>query len=183
VNLRAKINPQNRNFFTFHRPDRSIVEEIPLRTSVGSSKRSQRAMCMLIHTSHFRSILNLGVCKEYLIMPKPKNPKKTNGVEVSAVHNVVPKVDSVSETAAAPVAERNIDMQTDMQTAASRKTRKPEIVKAEPRSNLIPINLEHEIRQLAYLLSERRGFQPGHETEDWLSAEREVLDRYHQQSA
>jgi hypothetical protein len=117
-------------------------------------------------------------------MPRPKNPKKNNGVEVSAVHNVVPKADSVSETAAASVPEeRHIDMQTDMQTAASRKTRKPEIVKTELRSNLVPINLEHEIRQLAYLLSERRGFQPGHETEDWLSAEREVLDRYHQQTA
>jgi hypothetical protein len=67
---------------------------------------------------------------------------------------------------------------------ASRKiTKKPEIVRAEPRANLVPINLDDEIRNLAYLLSERRGFQPGHETEDWLEAEREVLGRYQQQRA
>jgi hypothetical protein len=47
----------------------------------------------------------------------------------------------------------------------------------------VPINLEDEVRRLAYLLSERRGFEPGHETEDWLTAEREVRQRYHQQSA
>jgi hypothetical protein len=61
--------------------------------------------------------------------------------------------------------------------------RKPEIVRAEPRANLVPINLDDEIRCLAYLLSERRGFEPGHETEDWLNAEREVLGRYQQQRA
>jgi hypothetical protein len=49
--------------------------------------------------------------------------------------------------------------------------------------NLVPINLEDEIRQVAYLLSERRGFESGHETEDWLAAEREVRQRYHQHSA
>ena len=70
-----------------------------------------------------------------------------------------------------------------MKTAAPRKNRKPEIVKAESRSNLIPINVEEEIRRLAYLMSERRGFTPGHETEDWLTAEREVLERYHQHTA
>jgi Protein of unknown function (DUF2934) len=136
-------------------------------------------------------------------MPKPKNPKKNNGiavpavaVEVAAVHNVVPgKVESSFTehkteltTAPAPVehnaTERNpLERNLDIQTAAVRKTRKPEILKTEPRSNLFPINLEDEIRRLAYLLSERRGFQPGHENEDWLSAEREVLQRYHQQSA
>jgi hypothetical protein len=126
-------------------------------------------------------------------MPKPKNPKKTNGLEVPAVHNVVPgKVESgIPEQSALPTppAERNaverntLERNIDIQTAAAKKTRKPEIVKAESRSNLVPINLEDEIRRLAYLLSERRGFQPGHEAEDWISAEREVLQRYHQQSA
>ena len=65
-----------------------------------------------------------------------------------------------------------------------RKTaRKPAIVRAEPRANLVPINLDDEIRRLAYLLSERRGFESGHDTEDWLAAEREVRQRYHQQTA
>jgi hypothetical protein len=64
-----------------------------------------------------------------------------------------------------------------------KSTRKPIIVKSETRPNVVPINLEDEIRRLAYLLSERRGFEPGHEAEDWLSAEREVRQRYHQHSA
>jgi Protein of unknown function (DUF2934) len=60
---------------------------------------------------------------------------------------------------------------------------KREIVKKEGRGNIVPINLDEEIRRLAYLLSERRGFTPGHEAEDWTNAEREVRQRYHQQSA
>lgn len=33
---------------------------------------------------------------------------------------------------------------------------------------------EDRIREAAYAASERRGFAPGHETDDWLQAEREV---------
>ncbi|MEP7313444.1 MAG: DUF2934 domain-containing protein [Pseudomonadota bacterium] len=31
-----------------------------------------------------------------------------------------------------------------------------------------------QIRHLAYLRAERRGFEPGNEVDDWLEAEREV---------
>jgi hypothetical protein len=55
--------------------------------------------------------------------------------------------------------------------------------KSEGRRNVVPINLEDEIRKVAYLLSERRGFAPGHEREDWLAAEREVMQRYRQHTA
>jgi len=68
-------------------------------------------------------------------------------------------------------------------TTTTNNPKKPELVAAQTRSKLVPINVDDEIRQLAYLLSERRGFQPGHETEDWLSAEREVRQRYQQTSA
>lgn len=127
-------------------------------------------------------------------MPRPKSPKKTNGVEESVVtaSSAVPRTDGASsEKVTSPFAQSNRasddrvseDRTSEMKAPTLRKTGKPEIVKSETRSNLVPINLENEIRRLAYLLSERRGFEPGHETEDWLSAEREVLDRYHQQSA
>lgn len=33
---------------------------------------------------------------------------------------------------------------------------------------------EDMIRTTAYLLAERRGFDPGHELEDWLAAEQQV---------
>ena len=68
-------------------------------------------------------------------------------------------------------------------SAGRRSAKRLEISASEVRTNLVPINIEDEIRQLAYLLSERRGFVPGHETDDWLTAEREVRERYHQHSA
>jgi Protein of unknown function (DUF2934) len=45
-------------------------------------------------------------------------------------------------------------------------------------------DLDTKIRQRAYQLYEERGCAPGHEHEDWLQAEREVVARHnHQQSA
>lgn len=61
--------------------------------------------------------------------------------------------------------------------------RKFEVVKSETRKNLVPINLEDEIRRRAYELYEQRGSGTGNEAEDWLTAEREVRQRYSQQSA
>ena len=61
--------------------------------------------------------------------------------------------------------------------------RRFEIRKPEPRKNVVPINLEEEIRRRAYELYQRRESGTGSEAEDWLTAEREVMQRYHQQSA
>ena len=63
-----------------------------------------------------------------------------------------------------------------------------EIRKAHPdaRKNIVPINLEDEIRHRAYELWEQHGRVSGQENEHWLLAEREVRERYraqHQQSA
>jgi Protein of unknown function (DUF2934) len=105
-------------------------------------------------------------------MAKSKNSKKsTDGT------SLVPPVEAVS--APLPTIETNEESAYKVKRTAP----KPTIVKAEPRANLVPINLEEEIRRLAYLMSERRGFEPGHETEDWLAAEHEVRQRYHQQTA
>ena len=49
---------------------------------------------------------------------------------------------------------------------------------AEARKNLVPINLEEEIRRRAYEIYVERGSTPGNENEDWLTAEREVRSRY-----
>jgi hypothetical protein len=57
------------------------------------------------------------------------------------------------------------------------------VVKNESRRNLVPINLDDEIRQRAYELYEQRGAVGGNEADDWFNAEREVRERYHQQSA
>jgi DUF2934 family protein len=119
-------------------------------------------------------------------MPRPKSPKKNHSVEeLASSSTTVPVANSDNESprtfAVQPATAET--RKTEMKTATPKKARKPAIVKAEPRSKLVPINLEDEIRRLAYLLSERRGFEPGHETEDWVMAEREIRERYHQQSA
>jgi hypothetical protein len=103
-------------------------------------------------------------------MAKPRGPKKTNGDSpVAAAEPSSVVLDTMSSEPAA--------------SASKKAARKPSIVKSDARPNLFPINLDDEIRRLAYLMAERRGFEPGHETEDWLAAEREVLQRYHQHSA
>lgn len=103
-------------------------------------------------------------------MARPRVPKKTNGDA-----GVQPAQPASATFTAAETTTANPE--------PSNASRKPSIVKSDARANLVPINLEDEVRRLAYLLSERRGFEPGHETEDWLTAEHEVRQRYHQQSA
>ena len=114
-------------------------------------------------------------------MAKPKFPKKSNDVqEIAANSGVPPMADAgvaLTETSVTISAPDTRKMET------RKSARKPEIVKTEGRANLVPINVEEEVRRLAYLLSERRGFEPGHEAEDWLAAEREIRQRYRQQSA
>lgn len=106
-------------------------------------------------------------------MAKPKGPKKSNGEAVTTpVATPSVAVENHGTNGAEPV-----------MAAAKKSTRKPSIVKNDVRANIVPINVDDEIRRLAYLLSESRGFEPGHETEDWLAAEREVRQRYHHHSA
>ncbi len=115
-------------------------------------------------------------------MAKPRTPKK-NSV-VNEVATPVRTASPITESATA-VAEPEVPVTAaeDNKSAVRKATKKPEIVRTDSRANLVPINIEDEIRRLAYLYSERRGFEPGHETEDWLTAEREVRQRYHQQTA
>jgi hypothetical protein len=104
-------------------------------------------------------------------MAKAKTSKKSNGAPVPPIEATpAPIVTAEATPVASPIEPKK--------TAP-----RPTIVRSEARANLIPINVEEEVRKLAYLLSERRNFQPGHEAEDWLAAENEVRQRYHQQSA
>ena len=50
----------------------------------------------------------------------------------------------------------------------------------EAKKNIVPINLDEEIRRRAYELFEQRAGAPGSDQEDWLRAESEVLARYQQ---
>jgi DUF2934 family protein len=51
------------------------------------------------------------------------------------------------------------------------------------KKSVVPINLEDEIRRRAYELYEQRGYLPGRDYEDWLTAEQEILARYNGRSA
>jgi hypothetical protein len=137
---------------------------------------------MLFIHQQFQSFLNLGGCKEYSIMAKAKFPKKSNGVKETVPTTSGPAAPSDTNFGPAEALAAVAAPET-RRTETRSPARKPEIVRTEPRANLVPINLEDEIRRLAYLFSERRGFEPGHEAEDWMAAERELRQRYHQQSA
>jgi hypothetical protein len=54
---------------------------------------------------------------------------------------------------------------------------------SEVKKNFSSVDIEAEIRRRAYELYQERGETPGHEDEDWLVAEREVLARYNQQQS
>jgi hypothetical protein len=59
----------------------------------------------------------------------------------------------------------------------------PSVRKTSPVSSS-SVDLAAQIRERAYQLYQERGSTPGHENEDWLTAEREVLARqHHQQTA
>ncbi len=106
-------------------------------------------------------------------MAKPRVPKKT-----PIVNNA-----TAAEVSSTPLSAGDGNGAAIETAVPAKSIRKPSIVKSDVRPNVVPINLEDEIRRLAYLLAERRGFEPGHEAEDWIAAEREVRQRYHQQSA
>lgn len=83
---------------------------------------------------------------------------------------------------------------SDVKAGAAKTSSKPEVKtapasrifevrKPEARKNVLPINVEEEIRRRAYELYVRRGLESGNQADDWLSAEREVMQRYHQHSA
>jgi hypothetical protein len=74
--------------------------------------------------------------------------------------------DAVNPTDPAPVVDKTTSRQ-----ASSRKS--PPVV-MPPRAKLTPEARHALIAEAAYLSAERRGFAPGHETEDWLAAEAEV---------
>ncbi len=102
-------------------------------------------------------------------MAKPRGPRKTNG-----------------EAGTTPVEPRSVAVETHATEPVAAETKRPSLrpsIVKNDRANVLPINLDDEIRRLAYLLSERRGFEPGHEADDWFTAEREVRQRYHQHSA
>jgi len=114
------------------------------------------------------------------------NPNTNNEQNSSGSPANIPDVKAVA--AETPHAEIKPELKV------TPEPRKLEVVKTEPRknvvvpinrvpSNIVPGNIEDEIRRRAYELYLQRGPASGSEAEDWLTAEREVRQRYRQQSA
>lgn len=112
------------------------------------------------------------------------NPEAGTGGQTIA--EAAPAIDNgASDSVAAKIAnaERRNESNSGFESKGDSDGRKFEVVKSEPRKNLVPINLEDEIRLRAYEIYEQRGSNGGSEADDWFAAEREVRQRYHQHSA
>jgi hypothetical protein len=125
-------------------------------------------------------------------MAKSKSPSagKTSRTGRNKEENSVNVTPSVSELeAATPITAATEPAPTEIRrpeiTAKPEvkpEPKKLEVVKSEPRKNVVPINLDDEIRRRAYELFQQRGGRGGNEAEDWYAAEREVRQRYHRES-
>jgi hypothetical protein len=117
--------------------------------------------------------------------------KSTPGTRTSRTNAKKDQASAVNPTSVSDVAEVAAGtttaevVATEVVAAEVKPTpepRKLEMVKTEPRKNVVvPIKLEDEIRRRAYEIFVERGSIPGSESEDWLTAEREVRRRYQKQ--
>jgi len=62
-------------------------------------------------------------------------------------------------------------------TLADERTATDEGADAARDPHQIPEALRHMIEEAAYFIAQQRGFAPGHEIDDWLAAEAQVLDQ------
>jgi hypothetical protein len=72
---------------------------------------------------------------------------------------------------------------------AAKRTHKPKLVASSPKATATPVervsatNLEEAIRSRAYSIFEQRGREHGHDLDDWLIAEAEIVGKAYAQSA
>jgi hypothetical protein len=113
-------------------------------------------------------------------MARTKNPSVSKRKDETVTNNP-----AIGLSASAPAVAITAKPEPTLPAKAngSREGAKLAVVRTDSRATVMPINMEEEVRRRAYELSERRGFTSGHETEDWLMAESEVMQRYRQHSA
>jgi hypothetical protein len=109
------------------------------------------------------------------------NKDQTNPSTPASVPDVRGNVQGNVQAKGPAVAAETAPTRPEVKEVAEPRKRL-EVVKTESR-RVVPINLEDEIRRRAYELYQQRGGRSGSEAEDWLSAEREVRQRYHQQQS
>ena len=113
------------------------------------------------------------------------NRTSTNTSKEQAGVNNPSGVPEVNAVAAAEATDIQQESKITPETKPENKLEKKifEVRKPELRKNVVPINVEEEIRRRAFELYQQREPGSGSEAEDWLAAEREVMQRYRQQSA
>jgi hypothetical protein len=117
-----------------------------------------------------------------------KSKKEKNGVSAPVIPDANPVAAEAPAASASQAEEVNVKAHAAAASASSQPVAAPEIRKfelhkSEPRRNVVPINVEDEIRLRAYELFLQRGQGAGNAAEDWIAAEREVMQRYRQQRA
>jgi Protein of unknown function (DUF2934) len=120
--------------------------------------------------------------KEQTGASNPASVAEVKAVSEKPVAEASP-VKVTREASVAPEAKVSSEARTASEPRVSSEGRKFEVMKTESRKNVVPINLDDEIRRRAYELFQQRGSGSGSEAEDWLNAEREIRQRYRQQSA
>jgi hypothetical protein len=118
----------------------------------------------------------------------PGSKTRTSTTREQGVASDVVNQPDLKKVAAEPSDEVGPEAMTPEESSkpavkATPESRKMEVVKNDPRKNLVPINLDDEIRRRAYELYQQRRPGSGSDAEDWLTAEREIRQRYRQQSA
>jgi hypothetical protein len=119
-------------------------------------------------------------------MARPKSPtgskaSRTNNQASNTEQPNVSTEPSVPEVK--PLVAKSAPIENKAVAEIKGEPRKLEVVRTEPRKNILPINLEDEIRRRAYELYQQRGNRTGSEADDWFAAESEIRQRYRQHSA
>jgi hypothetical protein len=87
----------------------------------------------------------------------------------------------VQENAMADLKERRkTPRKPDLKAAAPRKPASEQRfapLESNVRSAREPEDMRKQIEEAAYYRAKQRGFEPGHELEDWVQAESEVMQR------
>ena len=74
------------------------------------------------------------------------------------------------------MASKRAPAKTPAKTPA-RTTAKPQNFTGNARADISPDELRKLVSEAAYYRAKQRGFTPGHELEDWIQAEAEVMGR------
>jgi hypothetical protein len=134
------------------------------KTSRAQNNKEQTGVGSAANLPDVKAIVETAPAK---VAPEPTRTREANVAPESRVSEAKPMSETRSASEPTPASEG----------------RKFEVMKTDSRKNLVPINLEDEIRRRAYELYQQRGSAVGSEADDWLNAEREIRQRYRQQSA